>query len=146
MGVGRVVGVEDLEARQMLAGTPKSPPVVPPPVLGVDHFLQIHGTEGSDRISLSRIVMNGKDEIKAAVNKRRWYFASSEVQQIRIDAGGDDDLVQINAASAPFRTPLTLDGGAGNDTLSGAMGDDTLYGGDGNDNLMGAAGNDYLEG
>ncbi|MDO5538260.1 MAG: hypothetical protein Q4F72_12130, partial [Desulfovibrionaceae bacterium] len=40
--------------------------------------------------------------------------------------------------------PVTLYGGAGDDTLVGGDGDDTLYGGEGNDFLDGGAGSDSL--
>jgi Ca2+-binding RTX toxin-like protein len=42
--------------------------------------------------------------------------------------------------------PVTLDGGAGNDTLQGGPGADTLTGGDGNDALDGRDGPDHLYG
>jgi hypothetical protein len=131
-------GCEGLEARQLLAATP--------PVLGADHVLRIIGTAGSDRIILSRIVMNRKDEIKAAVNKQRFYFATDQVATIWVEAARGADLIQVDAVSAILRRPMMIDGGKGDDTISGGLGDDTLIGGAGNDILMGAAGNDSLDG
>jgi len=140
LGGGIIGGVEGLEERVLLAahGVRAS--------IADDSVLRVVGTAGSDRIVVSRVIANGKDEIRAAVGKRRWYFSTADVTRVEIDAGAGDDVVQVDAASAAMRMPLDVEGGAGNDTLSGAMGDDSLYGGDGDDDLMGGGGNDYLQG
>jgi hypothetical protein len=130
--------LEGLEQRVLLA--------VPTPVLGADNVLLVTGTSESDRIILSRIVTEGHDEIKAAVDKRRFYFSADDVASIHVDGGAGDDLIQLDSNSAIFRRPLILSGGKGNDTLSGSLGHDSLYGGPGNDQLMAGTGNDSLDG
>ena len=139
--------VESLEARQLLAAAAAADvaPVGVPPVVGAGHLLRVNGTEGSDRITIRRIVVDGADEIRVVVNGRRWYFSTQDVHQVNVSAGRDDDLVQVDAASAPVRLPLFVDGAAGDDTLGGAAGADTRYGGTGNDSLAGGTGNDYIE-
>jgi len=129
LGGGIIGGVEGLEERVLLAahGVRAS--------IADDSVLRVVGTAGSDRIVVSRVIANGKDEIRAAVGKRRWYFSTADVTRVEIDAGAGDDVVQVDAASAAMRMPLDVEGGAGNDTLSGAMGDDSLYGGDGDDDF-----------
>jgi hypothetical protein len=121
-------------------------PAVTPPVLDSHHVLHVSGTDGSDRITLCRIVPPGADEIRVVVNKRRWYFATAAIKRIEIDSGADRDLVQVDADSAPLRTAIIVMGGAGDDTISGASGADTLCGQDGNDSIIGGTGDDYLEG
>ena len=55
------------------------------------------------------------------------------------DAAGTGTAISIG-------TPLTLVGGAGNDTLTGGPVNDPLVGGGGNDTLIGGGGNDTLNG
>lgn len=45
----------------------------------------------------------------------------------------------------PFASPITADGGAGNDSLTGGDGNDTLTGGSGADAVDGGAGDDFLD-
>jgi Ca2+-binding RTX toxin-like protein len=62
-----------------------------------------------------------------------------------------DALDTVTAAGAGgsstvLTTPLTIFGGAGNDTLTGGDGADAINGGPGNDTIVGGAGNDTLSG
>lgn len=75
----------------------------------------------------------------------------SGLEEASIVAGSGNDRILASA----FAGPVTLDGGAGNDTLTGGAradvliggsGNDLLGGGGGNDLLLGAAGNDLLGG
>jgi hypothetical protein len=139
--------VEGLEARELLSRSAAAvAPAVPDPAVGSDHVLRVNGTAGSDRITLSRVVVGDADEIKVTVNRGRWYFDSAAIRQINVSAGDDDDLVQIDRASARFYVPLNEQGDAGDDTLNGASGTDSLDGGAGNDELVSGNGNDYLLG
>jgi Ca2+-binding RTX toxin-like protein len=53
---------------------------------------------------------------------------------------GDDDFSAAGFAdAAALALPVTVYGGAGNDTLQGGAGDDALYGGDGDDTFLTAA-------
>jgi Ca2+-binding RTX toxin-like protein len=54
--------------------------------------------------------------------------------------------VNINNGSTPIFIPVTLMGGAGNDSLVGGIGSDYLSGGAGDDFLAGSIGNDTLDG
>jgi Ca2+-binding RTX toxin-like protein len=56
-----------------------------------------------------------------------------------------DDVIDASQVSAGA-TPLTLDGGDGDDVLIGGNGDDVLLGGAGDDVLIGGPGNDTLDG
>jgi hypothetical protein len=61
-------------------------------------------------------------------------------------AGNDGNDV-INAATGVGSTsPITLEGGAGDDLLEGGPGNDRFFGNEGNDTFVGGAGNDTFDG
>ncbi|HWK28339.1 MAG TPA: calcium-binding protein [Solirubrobacter sp.] len=64
---------------------------------------------------------------------------------VRAELGDGDDVARLGMGWTPG-TPLTIDGGPGNDQLSGYAGPETLIGGDGNDVLKGNQGDDHLFG
>jgi hypothetical protein len=65
------------------------------------------------------------------------------VAGFEVNAGNGNDNVTV-AADVP--APVTMRGGAGNDTLIGGDGADKLIGGDGNDHLLGRGGADLIFG
>ncbi|MFG6105880.1 calcium-binding protein [Leptothoe sp. EHU-05/26/07-4] len=69
-------------------------------------------------------------------------LTGSEVESVLFSGGAGNDF--LNASGT--LTPVTADGGDGNDILIGGAGDDILIGGDGADLLIGGAGNDILIG
>ena len=69
-------------------------------------------------------------------------LTGSAVESDIFSGGEGNDFLN---ASGSF-TPVTADGGAGDDILIGGAGDDMLTGGDGADLLIGGAGNDMLIG
>ncbi|MBE9137940.1 calcium-binding protein [Nodosilinea sp. LEGE 07088] len=69
-------------------------------------------------------------------------LTGSGVQAVVFSGGDGNDFLN---ASGTF-TPITADGGAGDDILIGGAGDDILIGGDGADLLIGGGGNDILIG
>ena len=66
----------------------------------------------------------------------------SSIEALKLTGGPGDNTFNTE----PFKGPVTLDGGAGNDSLTGGASDDVLIGGAGNDSLMGNQGNDRLLG
>ncbi|EDX87541.1 type I secretion target GGXGXDXXX repeat protein domain protein [Synechococcus sp. PCC 7335] len=64
------------------------------------------------------------------------------VQSVLFSGGDGNDFLNGSGTA----TPITADGGAGDDILIGGDGDDILIGGDGADLLIGAGGNDILIG
>jgi Ca2+-binding RTX toxin-like protein len=60
-----------------------------------------------------------------------------------VNAGGGNDSVSVAQA---ITIPVTMRGGAGNDTLIGGSGPDKLLGGPGDDRLVGGRGDDVLIG
>ncbi len=65
------------------------------------------------------------------------------VSHIYAFTGDFGDLVNIDWR---IKTPVTMQGGTGNDTLLGGDGVDTIYGGGGHDLIDGRSGNDILSG
>src|SRR5499426_4103822 len=59
--------------------------------------------------------------------------------QIQLSGRGGDDVITADSSST---VPVTIDGGAGDDTITGGGGADVLYGGAGNDIVTGGRGND----
>ena len=69
-------------------------------------------------------------------------LTGSEVQSVVFSGGEGNDFLNASGTS----TPVTADGGEGDDILIGGAGDDILIGGDGADLLIGGAGNNILIG
>lgn len=69
-------------------------------------------------------------------------LTGSDVQAVIFSGGDGHDFLDASGTL----TPITADGGAGDDILIGGAGDDILIGGDGADLLIGGAGNDILIG
>ena len=70
--------------------------------------------------------------------------AATSFVSATINAGAGNDAV--DASFLAVATPLTINGGAGDDTMIGGAGNDTISGNDGNDTLVGNAGNNTLTG
>lgn len=71
-------------------------------------------------------------------------FDAGGISTVVVDArGGDDIITAINVVAG---LPITIYGGAGNDTITGGSGNDNLQGGDGNDTIRGGAGHDTIDG
>lgn len=64
---------------------------------------------------------------------------------IRVELGDGGDRARLGMGWA-IGTPITIDGGPGDDELTGYHGPETLHGGDGNDVLKGDQGDDRLFG
>lgn len=64
---------------------------------------------------------------------------------VRAELGDGDDVSRLGS-DWTLGTPITLDGGAGNDQLDGYQGPETMIGGDGDDTLEGNRGDDHLFG
>ena len=138
---------------------------------------RIDGGNGNDRISggAGANTLFGGDGIDCVVetsNAPVFSVSNSAVvgteteriysfEQAELTGGASANVISV---ASNFPGPVTLNGGAGNDTLlgnqfndvlngdagndslNGGPGDDTLLGGDGNDTLIGHLGNDSLDG
>jgi hypothetical protein len=122
--------VEPLESRELMSS-----------VTLTDGVLTIEG----DAAVRNKITVRADTRrlVTTVVNGRKQRFSRLGLSSIRITGGGDNDIISV---ATGFKTPATIDGGAGNDYLFGGSGNDTLVGGDGNDTIRGNAGDDYIHG
>ncbi|HEV8607674.1 MAG TPA: beta-galactosidase [Tepidisphaeraceae bacterium] len=96
-------------------------------------LVNITGTSGDDAIVLSQ---KGR-KLMVSVNANRKAFALNAVKKIRIACGKGDD--SVTWARGSISQPMTISGGAGDDTLWGSRGKDRLVGGPGTDTIDGVA-------
>lgn len=127
--------VQTLERRRLLAAAEP---------LGLSTHgaqLQIDGTSASDSITISFGRHGGRIGywITSATGFAKLW--SRPISSIELDAGDGSDRVDIQAS---VKIPVTVFGGAGDDTLAGGNGPDHLYGNGGADLLNGRSGNDTL--
>jgi len=112
----------------------------------VNGVLEIGGTGGADTITMS---LGSADKLTLIVktNKGVESFNVSEITNgIRVRAGDGNDSVRVIENNGTIVKPVTIVGGAGDDSLTGGSGADSLVGGDGDDVLVGGLGNDVLVG
>jgi Ca2+-binding RTX toxin-like protein len=165
--------IEPLEDRLVLsAPIITMPPAAPRADVSLrGGILQINGSSGNDRITLSVshhststvLPFQPADVVLIVkINGKTWSFDAADVGRIRINGGAGNDRIQIqsppkfswddhcNRDLGPswftVEFPLMIDGGAGNDTIVGGELDDTIHGGAGNDSIMGMGGADHLFG
>ena len=122
-----------------------------------DGRLVVQGSEQRDKVTIRKrgdqLLVKGHLHQGTADAKRvTEHFDLSDVHEIFVDLGGDDDVATI-ASNVLIDAELVggegndrLVGGGGTNVLLGGAGDDFLRGGDSNDLLIGGAGNDRLLG
>lgn len=131
--------------------------------------LTVTGTDGNDAINVSlnadgdlvvtEIVFEPADSTATTATSGRHRHGprqtpvayrqttiTDDVDKVVINAGAGDDNVLIGRYRGSFTTPVTINGGEGDDHLSGGAGADTINGDAGDDWISGAAGNDTLNG
>jgi Ca2+-binding RTX toxin-like protein len=109
--------------------------------------LQIKGDGAGDKLSL-QLAPDNPNTLQVDVGEDGtvdFAFDRSTFTSINVQAGGGNDEVRVNDSFGSFANdPVTIDGGAGDDTLIGGDGDDTLIGGSGNDTIVGGRGADTV--
>ena len=128
--------IEPLEDRRLLSASV---------TLGSSGTLTITGTDSADKIRIS-LESTDTTKLDVIVNGATSTFALSSVKAVSVNAGAGNDDVEVIELNGPVNIPMTMLGGAGNDTLVGGSGNDCLVGGAGNDVLAGEGGNDTLIG
>jgi Ca2+-binding RTX toxin-like protein len=137
--------IEPLEVRRFFAAT----------VALVDGILTIQGTAGGNDITLRSEIgffTEGTGPVFRSISvavrgNGTQSFPIGQIKGIRIDAGrGDDRILWQHTDGFGDEPPITIIGGAGDDTLTGGNGNDLLIGGLGDDQVEGGAGADTLGG
>jgi hemolysin type calcium-binding protein len=80
------------------------------------------------------------------VNGTSHAYAVRNLKGIVVNAGAGNDDIEVIELNGPVTIPVTMLGGAGNDTLVGGSGNDYLDGGAGNDTCAGESGSNTLIG
>jgi Ca2+-binding RTX toxin-like protein len=135
--------IEPLEPRRVLS-------------FSVDNgILTIHGTDDPEdfifTIYTGTTIETGPDKLLNLVSFEQdaiqgapgYGISNLQVRGILLDAGGGNDLVTVEDRTFAA-IPMTLLGGAGDDTLAGSSADDLLDGQAGNDSIVASPGNDTL--
>ncbi len=131
-------GLEQLEPRTLFATTLPVALAMTTTSNALGGVLNITGTAGDDRISVS---LNAGGGIRVS-NATGWSTVfTGSVATIRVDALAGNDRVQFDPA---LKTNAVIYGGAGVDSLVGGAGSDRIYGGTERDYLYGYGGNDVL--
>ena len=132
--VASVFELEQLEIRRFLNSASVSS----------SHVLTINGTTGNDTITINQL-SNGKVSISGISTQYTPGSGSGQFNQIFVNCGNGNDLVQIN--NNVTYTSSTISGSNGNDTLTGGKGNDSIDGDNDNDTLDGGGGGaDLLRG
>src|SRR5262249_45032659 len=108
--------------------------------------LEITGTDADSRLALRLQTSTILDVDVGDDGSADFSFDLSKFSRIVIDAGGGDDFVRMDESNGAFtqNVPVTIIGGAGNDTLIGGIGAETFFGGPGNDIIIGGRGDDVV--
>lgn len=128
--------IETLEPRRLLSASVS---------LAAGGALAVNGTSGNDVIRITLDATNPR-QLDVIVNGNTKSFTASSVSSITVNAGSGNDDVEVLELNGPVNVPMTLLGGAGNDTLVGGSGNDYIDGSSGNDTIAGEAGTNILIG
>ena len=128
------ISFESLEKRLALS--------VSPGVTLTDGQLQICGDTGDNKVFIRELASN-QIEVSTDFLLTPQTFDLADVEEIQIETGAGDDLVNLSALTS---LGATVDAGEGNDRVFGSAGNDLIAGGDGNDVLLGNAGHDEIHG
>ena len=108
--------------------------------------LTINGTNGNDEVTLSLTPDTTHLLVDLGDGTGAHTFDRATFTNVSAFLGNGDDTFAVNATNGPVPTPMSVDGGAGNDTITGGAGDDLLVGGAGADRILGGDGNDVIVG
>jgi Ca2+-binding RTX toxin-like protein len=106
-----------------------------------DGALQIHGDAASNKIALVNQAAAFAIDL-GADGTAEFTADRTAFTRVEVKAGGGDDEVSVVNGGGAVEMPITLDGGAGNDTLRGGAGAETFIGGAGDDVADGNIGAD----
>ena len=124
------------------------------------HVLTIVGTSGDDQIDVA-ISDDGSQMWTKVDGHTSDAMLAQSIYEIRIDAGGGDNVIHVDSRIAANAYVTTGSGhdvvhtgrgndvintGGGNDVIDSGAGNDKVNAGSGNDKVNGGSGDDYLDG
>ncbi len=118
-----------------------TPPAMSQVSAGELTLTSVVSTNEADRV----VIRGGATPDTVVIEAKGRTETKSGVKKLRLDMGGGDDVVQIDA-SVDAAIQVEILGGTGNDQLFAGRGGATLRGGDGRDVLVGGIGTDFLYG
>jgi len=108
----------------------------------VGRTLLITGTNGADDIVLAFPVGGSAAVVDFSDGSQVGRFDRRQFDSVSVFLGNGDDRFKVSPGDPLTDSPVTVDGGNGDDTLSGGNAKDVLYGGRGDDTLDGGVGAD----
>jgi Ca2+-binding RTX toxin-like protein len=107
-----------------------------------DGYLILRGTGGDDTITTMRY--NDGQTLHVEVDWGKggvaWNLDASVVKGVIVYGAEGNDTIAVDADYDAYLTPVSIYGGAGDDTIVGGSADDVLVGGSGDDAIDGGAG------
>jgi uncharacterized delta-60 repeat protein len=115
------------------------------PVIKADSngLVRVLGTNGADSVILRE---ESDDTIYLSRKGMGRAFNVGDMKSLSASLGGGNDSFTLKNLASKLTIPMSISGGAGNDTITTAAGNDVLNGDDGNDVLNGGLGSDTLFG
>ena len=108
--------------------------------------LVITGTNAPDAIQIAVGTDPGTLLVDLGQQQTPLVLDRSTFSAIAVRLGNGDDTFAVVTSRGDVTTPLTVDGGNGNDAITGGGGNDLLDGGNGDDAILGGAGVDEISG
>src|SRR6266545_2036216 len=102
--------------------------------------LTINGTGGDDNITLGLASDPPQLLVDFGDGTVPRSFDRATFTNISAFLGRGHDTFAVNGTNGAVTIPMTVDGGAGNDTITGGAADDVLLGGGGDDRILGGDG------
>ena len=111
--------------------------------------LTVTGTSLADNIQLFDRDQGGNlpNQLHAIINGHEDVFTEPGVKHVLISGLAGDDVIKVSLGFFTMFTtasPVTVAGGAGNDSITGGVEDDTIFGGHGNDTIVNGGGGDGI--
>lgn len=151
MDVSNIIGARQLSlaaaatlAVGLVAAAPAAHAAEPPPASVINGTLTVVGTNGNDNVTLELSNDQAQLLVDLGNGTLPQAFDRATFTDIAAFPGNGDDTFAVDSAKGAVATPMTVDGGNGNDTINGGAANDLLVGGNGNDTIRGGDGNDLI--
>lgn len=135
-----------LLALGLIAAAPAASAADTPSASVANGTLTISGTGGDDNTTLGLASDPTQLLVDFGNGAAAHSFDRGTFTNISAFLGRGDDTFAVNNTNGAVTIPMTVDGGAGDNTITGGAADDVLIGGRGADLILGGDGNDLIFG